>query len=81
MSYARGSVLEAKVQPVNYKGGFIGYQDRLQVGVLKNPIKQRIMELRTDQCNDFFRDQICYQKTEFMKYYRIIEIFCDSREQ
>ena len=51
------------------------------MGVLKNPIKSIIMDLRPEEYNDFYREQICFHKTEYMKYYRIIELFCHSREE
>ena len=73
--------MEAKIQPKDYKGGFLGFQERLKAGILKNPMMERIMSLKASELNDFYAEKVCFEDQDEVKYYRIIEIFCDDKKE
>ena len=75
----QGSVLDQKVEPKNTKGGYFGYQDLQQPGVLENPIRGRILKLKKHELSEQFHQIQEFCRTKSAKYIRIIQIFCDSK--
>ena len=48
------------------------------IGQLKNPIRERLMNFGDTDYNDFMRAEVLFDSRPNSKFYRIIELYCDS---